>query len=61
MVNRATPPEVYSADRLLQYRLAVYMVDNMVTSGIISQAERRIMLDALLEKYGLEKTSIYAI
>lgn len=61
MENRSTPPEVYAAERLLQYRLAVSVVDNMEKTGLISVSDRRMMLDALALKYGFDKDSIYAI
>lgn len=61
MENKKTSPKMYSPERLQQYRLAVAMADNMVKKALISDADRRIMLDALAQKYGFDKNSIYAI
>ena len=52
--------ERYSAENLMNYRIAIALVDNMDKRGSLTAEDKKILYTKLGEKYGINSDSIYS-
>lgn len=53
--------ELYTPEKLMQYHVAVAVVENMEKQNLVSTRDKRKMLTALAKKYGLNSCSIFSV
>ena len=54
-------PDAYSPDILIQYHTALAFVDYLEAEGFLASGDKAAMYAQVAEKYGIEKSSIFAI
>lgn len=52
--------ERYSAENLMNYQIAIALVDNMDKRGSLTAEDKNILYTKLGEKYGINSDSIYS-
>jgi len=50
----------YKPENIIQYQVAVAVVEKLETEGLISQRDKRKIITALNRKYGFDSCSIFA-
>lgn len=53
--------ESYSAENIMNYRIAVSLVDNMAAEGFLTGADKKKLYAVLTRRHGIEPDSIYAV
>jgi hypothetical protein len=53
--------ECYSAENIMNCRIAVSLVDNMAAEGFLTGADRKKLYAVLARRHGIEPDSIYAV
>ncbi len=61
MKEKNEAEESYSAENIMNYRIAVSVVDNMSAEGFLTDADRKKLCAVLAERHGIDKDSIYAV
>ena len=61
MKDKTESDDCYSAENIMNYRIAVSVVDNMSEEGFITEADRKKLCAVLAERHGIEPDSIYAV
>ena len=54
-------PDAYSPDNLLRYHMALTFVDQLEAEGFLVSGDKSAMYALIAEKYGIEKSSIFAV
>ena len=54
-------PDVYEPDNLLRYHVALSCVDQLEVDGFLVSGGKSAMYALIAEKYGIEKSSIFAV
>lgn len=54
-------PDAYSSDNLLRYHVALSFVDQLEAEGFLASGDKAAMYALVAEKYGIEKSSIFAV
>ena len=54
-------PDAYEPDNLICYHLALSLVDHMEEEGFLAKGDKPAMYALIAHKYGIEKSSIFAI
>ncbi len=58
---KAEVHECYSAENIMNYRIAVSLVNNMAAEGFLTGADRKKLYAVLAGRHGIEPDSIYAV
>ena len=54
-------PDAYSPDNLLRYHMALSFVDQLEAEGLLASAVKAAMYALIAQKFGIEKSSIFAV
>ena len=54
-------PVAYEPDNLLRYHVALSFVDQLEAEGFLANGDKAAMYVLIAEKYGIEKSSIFAV
>ena len=54
-------PDAYEPDNLLRYHVALSFVDQLEAEGFLVSGDKSAMYALIAEKYGIEKSSIFAV
>ena len=54
-------PDAYSPDNLLRYHVALSFVDQLEAEGFLASGDKAAMYAVIAEKFGIEKSSIFAV
>ena len=54
-------PDAYEPDNLLRYHVALSFVDHLEAEGFLVNGHKAAMYALIAEKYGIEKSSIFAV
>ena len=60
METQERTAERYSAENLMNYHIAIALVDNMDKRGSLTAEDKNILYTKLGEKYGINSDSIYS-
>ncbi len=60
MEKENTQSDIYSADNLIRYRMAIALADSMENSGCFNASDKKKIYAIIAEKYGLNSCSIFA-
>jgi len=61
MKPKTETPDCHSAENLMNYHIAVALVDNMAKEGFLSETDKKKLYAALGKRHGIEPDSIYAV
>jgi hypothetical protein len=59
--DKTEVPECYSAESIMNFRIAVSVVDNMTAEGFMTETDRKKLCALLAKRHGIEPDSIYAV
>ena len=54
-------PDAYEPDNLLRYHVALSFVDQLEAEGFLASGDKATMYALIAEKFGIEKSSIFAV
>ena len=54
-------PDAYEPNNLLCYHVALSFVDQLEAEGFLASGDKAAMYALVAEKYGIEKSSIFAV
>lgn len=54
-------PDAYEPDNLLRYHVALSFVDQLEAVGFLASGDKAAMYALIAEKFGIEKSSIFAV
>jgi len=61
MKEKSEARESYGAENIMNYRIAVSVVDNMSAEGFLTDTDKKKLYAVLAERHGIDPDSIFAV